>query len=57
MIFEDLSSAIKWAKETYPGSSFSVKAQPDGPTIVSIKTGKKILRTLVYIKKEEEVGI
>jgi hypothetical protein len=52
-MFEDLQSAFEWAKKTYPGCSFSVKQQPDGPTIVSVKGKDKAIRTVVYVRKGE----
>ena len=52
-MFEDLKSAFEWAKKTYPGCSFSVKEQPDGPTIVSVKGKDPAIRTVVYVRKGE----
>ena len=50
-MFEDLKSAFEWAKKTYPGCSFSVRGQPDGPTIVSIKGRGQAFSAVVYVKK------
>ena len=56
-MFEDLKSGIEFAKKSYPGCSFSVREQPDGPTIISIRQrvqtldGLKIVRVVVYAKK------
>lgn len=57
-MFENLKEAIKWAKKEYPGCSFSVKEQEDGPTIISIKGKKdnKEIRTVVYARREEKGG-
>ena len=49
--FRDLSEAFAWAKKNYPGCSFSVREQPDGPTIVSVKGEGGALRTVVYVAK------
>ena len=51
-MFESLEPAIKWARENYPGCSFSVTEQKDGPTIISIK-GKddNQIRTVVYARQ------
>jgi len=52
-MFESLEDAFMWAKVKYPGCSFSVKEQPDGPTIVSVKNkGTKEIRVVVYVRKE-----
>jgi len=50
-MFESMAECVRWAKETYPGCSFSVREQQDGPTMVSIKgKGDKAIRTVVYIR-------
>lgn len=36
-MFEDLASAMAWARKENPGCTLKVKAQDDGPTIVTIK--------------------
>lgn len=51
-MFESLSQAIKWVKENYPGCSFSVTEQKDGPTIISIKgRDDNQVRTVVYARQ------
>ena len=56
-MFESLAEAIRWVKQNYPGCSFSVKEQKDGPTIISIAGKGKELRTVVYVlQTEKEVG-
>ncbi len=56
-MFEDLKEAVEWAKKAYPGCSFSVKEQEDGPTVVSIRQTVreedriKIIRAVVYVRK------
>lgn len=55
-MFENLSEAIRWVRKNYPGCSYSVKEQPDGPTVVSIKhKGTKQLRTVIYARRRETV--
>jgi len=54
-VFENLTEAIKWVKKEYPGCSFSVKEQKDGPTIISIKGKDKILREVVYVRRRETI--
>ena len=53
-MFESLSQAIKWVKENYPGCSFSVTEQKDGPTVISVK-GKddNQIRTVVYARQSK----
>ena len=59
-MFADMLSAIRYARRAYPGCSFSVKEQPDGPTILSIRQREKkdealtIIRAVVYIRKEQK---
>jgi hypothetical protein len=50
-MFDDLKAAFEWARKEYPGCSFSVKQQTDGPTIVSVKGQDGTTRTVVYVKK------
>ena len=50
-MFEDMASAIAYAKATYPGCSFSVKEQVDGPTIISVKGKDPTLRQVIYVKQ------
>ena len=50
-MFEDMKSAIEWAKKNYPNCSFSVREQADGPTIVSVKGKNQSVSTVVYVKK------
>ena len=50
-MFESLEQAIKWAKENYPGCSFSVTEQEDGPAIISIKgRDDNQIRRVVYAR-------
>jgi hypothetical protein len=51
-MFEGLAEAIEWAKKNYPGCTFSVKEQPDGPTVVSVKGKDNAIRTVVYVRKQ-----
>lgn len=55
--FDDLNEAMNWAKKEYPGCSFSVREQSDGPTIISIKGKKdgKPIRTVVYARRKAAV--
>jgi hypothetical protein len=51
-VFDTLQEAFDWAKKQYGDKcSFSVRAQKDGPTIVSIKGKGGVLRQVVYVKK------
>lgn len=54
MAFKDLSTAMEWAKKRFPGCSFSVKEQVDGPTIISVKGSDGALRSVVYVKKKPD---
>ena len=51
MKYKDLEKAIERAKKEYPGCSFSVKEQKDGPTIISVKGKDGELRKVIYIRK------
>lgn len=51
-IFHDLQEAMAWAKTTYPDSSFTVKAQEDGPTIISVKGKGNELRAVIYVRQK-----
>ena len=50
-MFKSLKEARKWALKNYPGCSFSVQEQKDGPTIISVKGKEGILRTVIYARK------
>lgn len=52
--FEDLAEAMRWAKDNFPGCSYSVKEQADGPTIISVKHKEtKELRSVIYVKQRK----
>ena len=51
MMFEDLKQAIELAKEQWPGCTFSVRQQKDGPTIISVKGKDKKIRSVIYVKQ------
>ena len=51
-MFKDMHEAMSWARANYPGCSFSVKEQPDGPTIISVKGKDGALRTIIYVKRK-----
>lgn len=53
---EEIAKAIAHARKKYPGCSFSVKLQPDGPTIISVKGKDNELRKVIYIKQENDAG-
>ena len=50
---QKLANAIKWAKKNYPHKGFRVKAQEDGPTIVSVKGDEEVGRTVVFLKEKK----
>lgn len=52
-MFQNLKKAMDWAKKQHPESSFKVKEQEDGPTIVSVKGKDKAIRTVIYVTKEK----
>jgi len=49
-MFEDMAKAVEWTKKNYPGCSFAVKEQQDGPTIVTVKGKDRVV--VIYVKKE-----
>ena len=58
-MFESMAEAVEFAKRAYPGCSFSVREQEDGPTIISIRQRVQetdrleIVREVVYVRRTD----